>query len=156
MTQVLNTTSPDCNLDGQPIELKHWARLNTDQLARIVGEQQPAEAIECSKQYDWSLQLLRTEQLREATLDGEPEGGWTAVYARMLKSDQEAVLGGSPEYAGRDPWIRDHWSKNTEIYPLFIVQETEGYRLWDGHRRLAGAFHYALPEIWCLVGVPLK
>ena len=133
-------TVADCHLNGAPIAINNWTNMTRDQLAQVVGNQQPGEQ------------------------DGEtPEGGWSAAYERHLESDRQAVADGSPEYAGRDEWIRHVWLPETRIYPLYLVHEPDGgasnkprLRLLDGHRRLAGAFYYPFNDrVFAVVGSPL-
>lgn len=158
MTAALSAmpaTVPDCSLDGAPIPLSALPTLTSTQLARIVGDQEPGGVPEQARDYFWAFERVPLERLRNCNEDGEePGGGWSAAHLRHLKADAEAVAGHSPEYAGRDAWLRDVWCKNTSVYPLFIVREEESYRLWDGYRRLASAFHYGLTEVAVLVGTP--
>ena len=150
-----HTTVEDCTLDGEPIELSLWPTLSSEALERIVGEQQPGSDLECADAYRWSFESIPLDDLRACTEDGEePDGGWIATYARYLAHDQAAVDSGSPGYAGRGDWIRDRWTKDTSIYPLYLVNETGEWRLWDGHRRLAGAFHFGLASVFAVVGRP--
>lgn len=150
-----NTTVADCSLDGEPIELLLWPTLSSAALERIVGEQQPGNELESAGTCLWSFESVPLDDLRACTEDGdEPDDGWIATYARYLAQDQEAVSGGSPDYAGRDDWIRNAWSKDTSIYPLYLVNEAGEWRLWDGHRRLAGAFHFGLTSVFAVVGRP--
>lgn len=124
----------------------------------MVGRQQPAGDLEDARDYTWRFEFLPLEALRCATQDGEPpEGGWEDAHQRHLQADAQAVADGSPEYAGRAEWLRDVWGPCTQIYPIFVVQEDleEGaFRLWDGHRRVAGAFQMKLARVAVLVGRP--
>lgn len=149
------TTVPDCSLDGSSIALTDWPVLTHEQLSCIVGAQSPGGELEQARDYEWSFERISLERLRNCNEDGEePEGGWDSAYLRNLTSDAEAVLGGSPEYAGRSAWLHDVWCKETAVYPLFVVRDGDGFRLWDGYRRLAGAFHHGLAEVAALVGTP--
>lgn len=147
------STVEDCNLDGNTILLCDWQTLSSDQLARIVGVQEPGDMPEYAHQYEWRFVFLPVEDLRYANqYYEEPDGGWPGAHQRHLHSDRRAVAEGSPEYAGRDVWLRDVWGANTAIYPLYVLKEEDGYRLLDGHRRLAGAFSYGVREVAVLLG----
>ena len=157
-------TVADCHLNGAPIAINNWTNMTRDQLAQVVGNQQPGEALEKSEYYAWETGWIPLAQLLHASQDGDiPEGGWGAAYERHLESDRQAVADGSPEYAGRDEWIRHVWLPETRIYPLYLVHELEGgasgkprLRLLDGHRRLAGAFYYPFNDrVFAVVGSPL-
>lgn len=147
----------DCSLDGRPVAVADWPRLSSEELARIVGFQEPGGSPESAGDYGWRFAVLPVESLRRSNQDfEEPEGGWAAAHQRHLASDRRAIAEGSPEYAGRDAWLRDVWGLDTAIYPLFVVLEEDGYRLWDGHRRLAGAFAYGVKNVAVLLGEPRK
>jgi hypothetical protein len=147
------STVEDCNLDGSTIPLSDWPTLSSEQLARIVGEQQPGDMPEYAHRYEWQFVFLPVEDLRCSNQDyEEPAGGWSAAHQRHLQSDRRAVAEGSPEYAGRDVWLRDVWGANTATYPLYVLKEEDGYRLLDGHRRLAGAFSYGVSNVAVLLG----
>ena len=154
-------TSPDCHLSGAPIAITAWPTFSSEDLAAIVGDQQPAEILEKSEYCQWEARWVDMQELQHATQDGDvPDGGWSAAYLHHLVSDLLAVKEGSPEYSGRDAWIRDAWLADTRIYPLYVVYEWDEdhqprLRLLDGHRRLAGAFHYKAPRAFALVGSPL-
>jgi len=150
----IDFTAPDCTLDGECFPVSRWSSLTPEELERIVGTQGHAGAQGDARRYHWELRIIPVTDLVDSAMDGEPEGGWAAAYLRQLDADQDAVAGGSPEYAGRDAWIRETWLPDTARYPLFVVIEDESYFLWDGHHRLAGAFHYGLQEVWTLVGSP--
>lgn len=155
MEQDLKTATAalDCTLDGKPIELSRWPALSSKEMSRVVGDQSPSSELEHADVYGWSFESLAVSDLVKSMESGEePVGGWSAAYARHLANDLEAVAGGSPEYKGRDEWIKSTWLENTAIYPLFVVMENGAPRLWDGHRRLSGAFHYRLKSVFCLVG----
>lgn len=151
-------TVADCNLDTKPITLAAWSALSSDELARVVGVQTPSVTLEYAQDYTWQFMWLPTEDIRCANDDGEePEGGWHNAYLMHIENDRLAIANGSPEYAGRDDWLRTHWGNNTAIYPLYVVIDTDvqgqgQYRLWDGHRRLASAFFYGLNEVAILLG----
>src|SRR6185437_3101327 len=98
---------------------------------------------EYATEYDWQFILLPTAALRLATEDGEePEGGWEGAYRRQIAMDRGAISNGSASYTGRQRWLKTEWARNTAIYPLYVVREDSAYRLWDGYRRLAAAFHH--------------
>jgi hypothetical protein len=119
----------------------------------MVGKQQPGGALECASGYDWKLVELPTADLMSSTEDDElSKEEWVAKYRRQLESDRQAVGSGSPEYAGRDAWIRQ-WILRSDTYPLFVVAEQQEYRLWDGHHRLAGAVFHGAQKVWVLLGV---
>lgn len=145
-------TEPDCTLDGKRIRVTDWSTLTPEQLQRIVENRlDHADA----EDYAWSFTVMPIEALREATYDGgEPDGGWKAAYQRQGESDAAAVRDGSPQYAGRAEWLRDHWVKNTAIYPLYVVDDDEGRYVADGLRRLAGAFYHNCREVCVLLGTP--
>lgn len=148
-------TVPDCSLDGRPVELSRWQALSSGELARIVGLQEPGGQLEDARDYDWEYTVLPVTELECCNEDGEaPEGGWEAAHRRHLASDAEAVMAGSQEYAGRDKWLRDVWGRTTAIHPLFVVLEDGHYRLWDGYRRLAGAFAHGVADVAVLLGTP--
>lgn len=156
-------TVADCHLDGAPLRLDAWPTLSSEELARIVGLQQPSDALEDPSYFAWEARMVPITELMHATQDGDvPEGGWSGAYLRHWEADREAVANGSPEYAGRDAWIREVWLPDTRIYPLYVVKEWDEdpaqsarLRLLDGHRRLAGAFHYRARNVFALVGTPL-
>lgn len=147
-------SSPDCHLDGAPIAVADWSRLPSADLSAIVGPQCPSGALENPADFEWTFDFVRLGDLVDAGQDGEPDGGWQAAYQRQLCEDAQAIAQGSPEYAGRDSWISGVWTKDTRVYPLFVVRESDGYRLWDGHHRLAGAFFYGLGRVAALIGAP--
>lgn len=152
----MNQTVPDCSLDGRPIPLDRLPLLTSDEISRVVGQQQPGSVLEDARHYRWSYQKLFLEELRESTCDGdEPEGGWKAMYVRQKQSDEAAVRSGSPEYAGRQQWC-EKWASASGMYPLFVVKEDDRYYLWDGHHRLASAFWHEVPYVWAFVGIPLQ
>lgn len=143
----------DCTLDGMPIRLADWPKISSESLARIVGVHAPSDPTEYAQDYDWRFVELPTELLRCASQDGdEPDGGWEQAYRDHARRDIAAVAAGSPEYAGRQKWLREHWCRNTAIYPLFVVLEENDYRLWDGHRRLAAAFFHRVPRVAVVLG----
>jgi hypothetical protein len=152
MMQAGVLTAADCTLDGASFDVSRWPTLSSDELARVVGIQIHEGAAGTAGDYRWELRLVPLTELQNSALDGEPDAGWSAAYLRQLEADREAVASGSPEYAGRDIWIRDTWLPNTACYPLFAVVEDAGLLLWDGHHRLAGAFHYGQTAVWTLVG----
>lgn len=154
MTESVVLTAADCTLDGASFDVSRWPTLSSDELARIVGLQVHEGAEGTADDYHWELRLVPLGDLLDSALDGEPDGGWAAAYLRQLEADRQAVASGSPEYAGRDCWIRDTWLANTACYPLFAVIEEDGLLLWDGHHRLAGAFYYEQAAVWALVGTP--
>jgi len=146
-------TTADCSLNGARIALVDWSKLSSDELAQVVGVQEPGGTAEHPQDYDWEFTTLATDELRLATEDGdEPEGGWREAYLRHTAADAEAVSLGSPEYAGREQWLRT-WCEDTRIYPLYLVDEG-GYRLWDGYHRLAGAFYLGAERVAVVLGRP--
>lgn len=146
------TTVPDCHLNGRPVLLKDWASLSSDQLATIVGCQNPGDSIIYAHDYTWTVQRLLVADLQHSTWDGEiPTGGWAAAYTRHCRSDEEAIRNGSPEYHGRPQWL-ETWVQQSDIYPLYVIVDEDGYRLLDGHHRLAGAFWHQVTHVWALVG----
>ena len=156
-------TTSDCHLDGVPIGLDQWSLLHSNELGRIVGIQQPGEEPEESARCEWQAIWVTISDLLHASEDGDiPDKGWSAAYARYLKSDQQAVSHNSPQYAGRDAWIRDVWLPDTRIYPLYAVNEwssdTNSFRLrlLDGYHRTAGAFHYGAKKVFALIGHPVE
>lgn len=148
-------TNADCTLDGRQLLLTELPQLSSEDIAAIVGFQSPAGgAEEDAEAYSWILLEIPLEDLCNCTEDGdEPEGGWKAVYERHKESDEEAIASGSSEYAGRPEWLAG-WCKNTSQYPIFIVSEDDGYRLWDGYHRLAGAFWHDITSVMAFVGTP--
>lgn len=153
----------DCHLDGHPIPIADWPVLNSAQLASIVGSQQPGSALEHGFNFVWEARWLPLSSLQYASQDGDmPPRGWAQTYQKHLADDAAAIANGSPEYAGRDEWMRQVWLPDTRTYPLFVVKEFDGpqheaprLRLLDGHHRLAGAFYYQVPQVFTLVGTPL-
>lgn len=138
--------------------------MTSAQLAQVVGNQQPGDYLEKSEYYFWETAWVALDQLLHATQDGDiPVGGWSAAYLRQQQSDNDAIANGSPEYAGRDMWLRCAWMPDTRLYPLYLVQEPATdprdkprLRLLDGHHRLASAFYYDFPgPIFALIGTPL-
>lgn len=154
-SSLVGLTTPDCQYAGQQIPYSLWFQLDSAQLASVVGTQAPLGPAESAENYDWSLQSVPTRDLLLAAHEGEvPEGGWQAAYLRQLEADRTAVQSGSPEYAGRDEWLRRVWVWDTLTYPLYLVKEPLGHRLWDGHHRLAAAFYYGALQVYALVGTP--
>jgi hypothetical protein len=150
---IITLTDPDCTLDSSQICVSKLRLLDSCEISRIVGVQQFGERLEYAKNYSWSFSVMPIADLALSSCEAsEPEGGWAACYLRFLINDEEAVRCGSPEYAGRDAWIKSRWCVNTHIYPLFIIKDASGYRLLDGHHRLAGAFHYQLTSVAVFVG----
>ena len=151
----MELTAPDCLYQGKQFPYLLWLQLDSAQLASVVGVQSPSGVDESAEDYDWVLQSVPTKDLALAAHEGEePEGGWHACYLRQLEADLTAVRQGSPEYAGRDAWLRRVWLWDTLMFPLYLVKESTGYRLWDGHRRLAAAFYYNARQVFSLVGTP--
>ena len=149
-----NMTVPDCRLRGRPIKIADWRTMSLETLAEIVGPQCPAGPAEYPDGYEWRFIMMPLETLRCSDQEYmEPEGGWAEVYRRHCRRDARAIAEGSPEYAGRQEWFRDHWTRNTEIYPLFVVLEESGYRVWDGHHRLAAAFFHGIADVAVLLGI---
>jgi hypothetical protein len=145
-------TVQDCHLNGKSFSIKHWTRLDSTTLGQIVGVQEPGHYPERLDNLLWTFQYILIEKLRYANQDyEEPKGGWSEAYLRFLESDRQAAVC-SPEYLGRDTWIKEHWTQCTDIYPLYVVLEEDGYRLLDGHHRLAGAFYYKLDKVAIILG----
>ena len=147
-------TVADCSLDGMPIPLDRLHLLTSDEIARVVGFQQPGSELNDARRYTWSYQKISLQDLRESTYDGEePDGGWKAMYERQKESDARAIASGSPEYAGRQEWCKQ-WASNSALYPLYVVDEEGHFYLWDGHHRLASAFWHGVEHVWAFVGLP--
>lgn len=145
-------TNPDCMLDGKVFNVDKFLKLNSDQLASIVGKQSPNGYLEDLSNYKWKFEYINIEDLRYATeYNEEPKGGWAKVYLEFLADDEKAAKY-TPECAGRDKWIREKWTQCSDIYPLFVVLEDNNYRLLDGHHRLAGAFYYNLKKVAIILG----
>ena len=154
MRRNLLATVSDCGLDGLPIPLDQLAIISSVQIANIVSTQQPGNGQDHADDYDWSFQIISIQDLRCCNEDGEePDGGWKRSYLRHQESDRAAVSSGSPEYAGRQDWLRT-WSNNTAIYPIFVVMEDGQYRLLDGYHRLAAAFWHGIDKVSAFVGRP--
>lgn len=155
-------TVQDCTLNGASIALAEWPRLHSEEIARVVGPQQPGEALEDASDFTWEACWVALSDLHHATQDGDlPEDGWSSMYQRQLDSDRQAAANGSPEYAGRDAWIQHVWLRDSRVYPIYLVKEFDGdssrpprLRLLDGHHRLAGAFQYRADQVFALVGTP--
>lgn len=146
-------TDPDCTLAGKRFSVAQWPKLTPAQLAAVVATCEPDNV----RDFDWTFCLIKTKDLREATQDGdEPEGGWEKAYQEHVRDDRDAVKNGSPEYSGRQDWLKNVWCKNTRIYPLFLTIEDGRYYLWDGHHRLAGAFHHDVKQVACILGRPKR
>ena len=147
-------TDNDCRLDGEPIQLDRLSCLTSEEIARVVGIQQPGGSLLDAKDFEWTYCAIPLEALRFCMEDGdEPESGWKAAYLRHEMADNEAVANGSPEYAGRQDWCAQ-WVQNSAVYPLFLSCEDDRYWLWDGHHRLASAFWHDVPTVQAFVGVP--
>lgn len=153
---MTNHTVDDCCLDGTPIALDRWPDLTSDELTRVVGDQDPGGDLEHARDYHWQVIRLPLEELRRCNEDGEePDGGWIAAHQSHCEQDALAIKNGSPEYEGRPQWLREQWCEDTAIYPLYAVRTEEGgYRLWDGYRRLAGGFANGLTEALVVLGTP--
>lgn len=137
---------------GNLISVKELNSLTSDQISDIVGIQSPGDSLEYSNQYHWSFQIIPLDNLRYSNEDGEePDGGWEEAYIRHKKSDDENVKNGSPEYAGRQEWLKK-WAEDTRIYPLYFIKENDKYRILDGYHRLAGAFFEKVSNVACFVG----
>jgi hypothetical protein len=145
-------TEQDCHLNGKSFSVTQWCKFDSTTLGQIVGVQEPGHYPERLDNLHWTFQYIEIEKLKYANQDyEEPEGGWSSAYLRMLESDRQAAVC-SPEYLGRDTWIKEKWIQNTQIYPLFVVLEEDGYRILDGHHRLAGAFYYHLEKVAIVLG----
>ena len=142
-------TVPDCALDGESIPLSRIPHLSSEEMARIVGTQCPGDMDEKGSDFDWTFEYVPLEDLRFSNQHGEePEGGWVGAYHRHKASDEEA--GGA--YLGRQEWLAE-WAQNTETYPIYVERHEDGYRILDGHHRLAGAFFNRVPAVAAFVGV---
>ena len=140
-----------CHLDG--VQITNWEILTSDELSSVVGIQAPGGDAEDSSHYHWRVVRISLEEIRYCNEDGEdPE--WAKTYLSHKEQDEKAIKDGSPEYAGRAKWLKI-WSKNTEIYPLYMVKEDGQYRLWDGYHRLAGAFFHKISHVMVILGEPL-
>lgn len=138
----------DCALDGLTIHLDSVSALTSEEMARVVGIQCPGDMDESGADYDWEFRMVPTADLVRANQWGEePDGGWKASYLRHKASDDEA--GGA--YLGRQDWLKE-WCRDSRIYPLFVEDHADGYRIIDGHHRLAGAFWNEAVEIAAFVG----
>lgn len=147
-------TVQDCNLNGSVLECSSLSGLCSDDIEKIVGCQMPGDNLDDATDYDWKFCFIPLNDLKHANEYGEePEGGWKAAYLRHKQSDQQAVDSGSPEYAGREQWLK-HWCQDTRIYPIFVVKENDEYRILDGYHRLAGAFWFGIDKVACFVGCP--
>lgn len=147
-------TNSDCLFQKKPFDIQQFQFFNSEELGSIVGQQSPNGYDENLKNVTWSYQFIDTINLQYATeYNEEPEGGWKQLYLKFLKED-EAAAQFSPEYLGRDDWIKNQWCQCTEIYPLYILKEDNQLRILDGHHRLAGAFYYEIPQIAIILGVP--
>ena len=95
---------------------------------------------------------MEVKKLRYATEYGEePKVGWKNLYLQFLQEDDVASKY-SPEYAGRDNWLKNDWLTCTDTYPIFVILEDSRYRLLDGYHRLAGAFYYDLENVAIILG----
>lgn len=149
------TTVADCSLNGEAIPLSYLANLTSEQISVIVGDQEPGSATLRASDYQWEFKFIRTEELQYSNEDGDaPDGGWSAAHERHIAYDLMAVKNGSPEYMGRAEWLREEWGVDTSIYPLFVSLESGQYRVWDGYRRLAGAFYNKVREVAVFLGRP--
>lgn len=145
-------TNSDCLFNGNPINVNDLKKLNSDQLSTIVGQQSPNGYLEDLSNFKWKFTYINIEKLRFATEYGEePKEGWKNLYLKFLNDDEKAAKH-TPEYAGRDLWIKEQWTKCTDTYPLFVILENNNYRLLDGHHRLAGAFYYQLKKVAIILG----
>lgn len=148
--------NPDCKLHNSLIPIETLTRLSSNDIASIVGTQCPGVNTEHATDYLWSFQTVPLQELRYSNEDGEePDGGWEAAYIRHKINDDECVKNGSPEYAGRQEWLKT-WCLDTRIYPLYIVAEGNSYRILDGYHRLAGAFYAGIEAVACFVGHPSR
>lgn len=145
-------SNPDCRLNGQPFDIARLPFLSSTELGNIVGKQHPSGFIESFEGVSWQFTYLPTESLKTATEYGEePDDGWEQLYQKFIREDLENAKY-SPEYLGRDNWIKNVWTQNTQTYPLFVIQEEQEYRILDGHHRLAGAFFYKIPQVAVILG----
>jgi hypothetical protein len=145
-------TNSDCLYKNKTFDIKKWNTFNSKELASIVGDQHPNGYLEDLAHFDWKFLHLDIQDLKLSTeYNEEPEGGWKKLYLRFLKEDDTAAET-SPEYAGRDKWLKNEWLLCTETYPLFVIKEDGNYRVLDGHHRLAGAFYYKLKSLSVVLG----
>lgn len=145
-------TNSDCLFQKNVFEIKNWKKFNSEELASIVGDQHPNGYMEDLTDFKWKFLSLNIKALKCATeYNEEPEGGWNKLYLQFLKDDESAAKT-SPEYAGRDNWLKNEWLPCTETYPLFVIKEDGNYRVLDGHHRLAGAFYYKLESVAVVLG----
>lgn len=151
MKQIIMTNT-DCLLDGKTFNVQNFKKLNSLQLASIIGQQSPNGYIEDLTNYKWKFTYINIEDLRCATEYGEePKEGWKNVYLQFLNDDEKAAKH-TPECAGRDKWIQEEWIECSDTYPLFVILEDGNYRLLDGHHRLAGAFYYDVKKVAVILG----
>jgi hypothetical protein len=140
-------SNPDCLFENKIFDTQRLSTFSSEQLASIVGQQHPNGYIEDLSKGVFSFLYIPTQDLKFATeYNEEPQGGWAKLYEKFLKEDEIASKY-SPEYLGRDEWIRNHWLICTATYPLFIIKENNVYRVLDGTHRLSGAFYYELPQV---------
>lgn len=147
-------TNSDCLFRNKSFDIQRFPHFKSHELASIVGTQSPNGYIENLDNIQWSFEYIEIKKLRYATeYNEEPQGGWKQLYLKFLEEDSLAAKY-SPEYLGRDDWIKNQWSQCTDIYPLFVVMENNTYRILDRHHRLAGAFYYDIKQVAIILGTP--
>lgn len=147
-------TNSDCLFNKQTFDINLFKNFTSEQLSSIVGKQSPNGYQENISYFVWKFLYVDTEDLKFSTeYYEEPEGGWKKTYLQFIKDDEKAAKH-SPEYLGRDNWIKNEWIKCTDTYPLFVIFEDNHFRLLDGHHRLAGAFYYDLKKVAVILGKP--
>lgn len=145
-------TNLDCLFEGDNFDTTMWNKFTSSQLASIVGDQHPNGYLEDLKGFNWQFTSIKTEKLNLATEYGEaPDGGWKQLYLKFLEEDILAAIH-TPEYAGRDTWLKNEWISCTKTYPLFVLYQENEYRILDGYHRLAGAFYYGLKSVSIILG----
>lgn len=145
-------TAADCRLDGARIEADRIPALSSAEIARTIGPSEAGLGGVSVDDFTWNSEQIPLEMLVACNQDGaEPGGGWKAAYERHRASDGRAVLDGSPAYAGRQTWLKE-WARQTEIYPIYPIEDDGAYFMVDGHHRLAGAHFHDAPFVWAFVG----
>jgi hypothetical protein len=135
-------TNSDCLFNGKTFNISLFKQFNSEQLLSIIGRQSPNGYEENLEGFQWAFQYIDIKKLKYATeYNEEPEGGWENLYLKFLNEDEEAAKY-SPEYNGRDNWIKNEWSECTDTYPLFVIKENNNYRLLDGHHRFKRGRNY--------------
>ncbi|WP_411839693.1 hypothetical protein [Paracoccus sp. ME4] len=145
-------TARDCLLDGDRIRIDRIPELSSAEIARIIGPNEAGLEGASADEFIWHSERIPLDRLVACNQDGaEPAGGWKAAYERHRVSDERAVRDGSPAYAGRQDWL-EGWARQTEIYPIYLLEDAGRYFMVDGHHRLAGAHFHDAPFVWAFVG----